>query len=285
MGPSENSLAVVGAVLTFGAAASLPWALAPAWDQVSARQVRDLTPKLQSLRLDTSRLSSWLRLWGLALIGVVAGLGFSLQMWPMAIAVIGLIYIAPRLLLEHMITRRRRQLRDQMVAATSGIANAVRAGLSLAQGIESVARETPQPLAHELRRIVFEWHRGRALLDAIEEVRRRLDLDGFTLFALALNACVERGGNVSEALDRISRSLTENQRLERKLEADTASGRKVVVILAIFPFAFLGLFFLLDPESTSRMFSTVTGQVVLLIVIGVVYASVRWCMSLLRIDI
>jgi tight adherence protein B len=271
--------------MTFGAAASLPWALAPAWDRVSSRLVRDLTPQLQDLRINTGSLPYWLRLWGSAMVLVIVILGIVLQTWPLALTALGLVYVAPRLLIARMIARRRTLLRDQMVAATSGIANAVRAGLSLAQGIESVIRDTPEPLAYELRRIVFEWHRGRPLLEAIDEVRRRLQLDGFSLFAIAISACVDRGGNISAALERISHSLTENQRLERKLEADTASGRKVVVILACFPFAFLGLFFMLDPESTARMFTTVAGQVVLMIVIAIVYGSARWCGHLLNIDV
>ncbi len=41
----------------------------------------------------------------------------------------------------------------------------------------------------------------------------------------------EGKGKITDALERISRSLQENQRLERKMEADTASGRKVIIIL------------------------------------------------------
>lgn len=269
----------------FAAAGSLPWALAPAWDSVSARQVKDLTPQLHDLRLNVGMLPVWLRLWGTLMVLTIVLLGIVLQSWPLTLATLGLIYVAPRMLMSQLIARRRRLLRDQIVAASSGIANAVRAGLSLAQGIESVAKDTPNPLAFELRRIVFEWQRGRPLLEAIDEVRTRLQLDGFTLFAIAISACVDRGGNVSAALDRISRSLTENQRLERKLEADTASGRQVVVILACFPFGFLGLFFLLDPVATGRMFTTVPGQVVLMMVIGIVYGSARWCAHLLKTDV
>mgnify|MGYP007026956784 CR=1 FL=1 len=40
---------------------------------------------------------------------------------------------------------------------------AARAGLSLAQGIENVAQETPEPLATELHRIVRDYRGGRPL--------------------------------------------------------------------------------------------------------------------------
>ena len=92
---------------------------------------------------------------------------------------------------------------------------------------------------------------------------------------------MERGGRITEALERISRSLQENQRLERKLEADTESGRKVVVMLAAFPAVFLGLFYFLNPEGTALLFTTILGQVVLVFVIVMVYAAVRWANRIL----
>ena len=52
-----------------------------------------------------------------------------------------------------------------MVAATIALANTSRAGLSLAQGLETVGNETPEPLASEIRRIVREYKHGRPLAE------------------------------------------------------------------------------------------------------------------------
>ncbi len=62
---------------------------------------------------------------------------------PVAIAAVYLVYVAPRIILDLMIRRRRALLRDQMVTATIALANTSRAGLSLAQGLETVGKETP----------------------------------------------------------------------------------------------------------------------------------------------
>jgi len=97
--------------------------------------------------------------------------------------------------------------------------------------------------------------------------------------------CHERGGKVTEALDRIAASLLEMQRLERKIEADTQSGRRVAILLGIFPFLFLGGFYVLDPEGTGLIFSTIPGQVVLVVVIAIVYFCMRWADKIVAIDI
>jgi Flp pilus assembly protein TadB len=86
-------------------------------------------------------------------------------------------------------------------------------------------------------------------------------------------------------LERISHSLQELQRIERKLEVDTASGKKVVYILTGFPLFFLGLSYVTNPEGTSTVFQSLIGQVVLLVVIGLAYFSFRWSQRILAIEV
>lgn len=257
----------------------------PLWDQVSARYVRDLQPTLQALSLTSERTPELMRWWGVGMAGIFVFFSVGLGMWPVAFVAVYLCYVAPRIYLSMLIGKRAKLLRDQMVGTVTALANATRAGLSLAQGIENVAAETPEPLATELRRIVRDYRGGRPLSAALIDARERLQLDSFTLFSSALLVSLERGGRITEALERIGRSLQENQRLERKLEADTESGRKVVVMLAAFPAVFLGMFYFLNPEGTALLFTTVLGQVVLVVVIGMVYGAVRWANRILTLDV
>jgi tight adherence protein B len=172
-----------------------------------------------------------------------------------------------------------------MVAATVALANTSRAGLSLAQGLESIGTETPEPLAAELRRIVHEYRHGRPLSDAIRATKERLKIESFTLFAAAILVCLERGGRITDALERISHSLQELQRIERKLEVDTAAGTKVVYILTVFPILFLGISYLTNPDGTDALLHTISGQVILLLVIMLTYLSFRWSQKILAIEV
>lgn len=284
MSPSNQLLILSSSALLALAIVLGAFWLGPAWDALSRRYVADLTPYLRSLNIDDSRLAFWLRWWGLALVGGFFLMWFVLGVFVLAAGTAVLVFLAPRYLVRRQIGLRRKTYRDQLVSACVALSNAARAGMSLAQGLETVSKETPEPLATELRRIVQEYQRGRPLPEAIRDAQQRLNLDGFTLFASAILTCLERGGKVTEALERISRSLQENQRLERKLEADTASGRKVVLILGAFPAFFLGMFYLLDPEGTGLIFQTVLGQLVLLAVGLLIYVAVLWARYILKID-
>ena len=75
---------------------------------------------------------------------------------------------------------------------------------------------------------------------------------------------LERGGRITDALERISHSLQETQRIERKLEVDTASGKKVVYILTGFPLFFLGISYFMNPAGTATVFHSLLGQLILL---------------------
>ncbi len=259
--------------------------LVGAWDDISQRYIADLQPILDSLSIDQRYTRTLLRWWGISIVASFVILTFVFGMLPIALAVVILLLFAPRWVLSYMISRRRTKLRDQLVGGTTSLANACRAGLSLAQGLETVSAEVPQPLARELQRIVSQYQHGRSLAEAITTTKERLKLDSFTLFASALCVSLGRGGRITESLERIGHTLQENQRVERKLESETASGRKVVLLLALFPFVFLGGFYLLHPEGTSLVFQSLIGQLVLLVVIGLVVASVWWSNRILSIEI
>lgn len=122
-------------------------------------------------------------------------------------------------------------------------------------------------------------------MDAIRDAQQRLSLDTFNIFAGVILACYESGANYTEALDNISHALQECQRLERKLAAETAGGRTVVAVLGGFPFVFLGMFYLMDPATTARMFSTLIGQSVLILVGVLTYLSVKVANKILAIEI
>lgn len=274
-----NSILVFAAVLLACVSAG------SVWDSVTARYVADITPMLDSLSIDHSRLPKYLRIWGISLVAAFVFVAFVLQMPPIALAAVYLVYVAPRIILDFMIRKRRAVLRDQMATATVALANTSRAGLSLAQGLESISSETPEPLSSELRRIVHEYRHGRPLSEAIRATKERLKIESFTLFSAAILVCLERGGRITDALERISHSLQELQRIERKLEVDTAAGTKVVYILTVFPLIFLGISYVVNPEGTATLLHSIWGQIILLFVIILTYFSFRWSQRILAIEV
>ncbi len=83
------------------------------------------------------------------------------------------------------------------------------------------------------------------------------------------------GVALAEVLGRISTSLEELQRVQRKRETDTASGRLMVLLMAFFPAGFLLMLWFLDNSLLRNLFDTLAGQMVLSVVGLLTYISVR----------
>jgi tight adherence protein B len=269
--------------LVAGAAVGIGYCtLAEKIDQVNQAHVADLRDRMQQLGMDTQSLNFYLRLWWLAILGSFLFVWLGLGMLPVGILTAVFVYRSARLVLIYLADRQRIRIRDQMVLAARTLANQVRAGVNLEQGLDAVSNEMPDPLGRELQRTMHQFHQGTLFVEALHDLKQRLQLDSIALFVIALQVCLQRGGKISVVLERIGHGLEELQRVERKRESDTASGRLLVAVLAVFPVFFLAFFYLLDPQDTGLVFTSLPGQIVLCLVAVLVYFSARWAQRILE---
>lgn len=266
------------------AVSGMALSLEPAWQTLSRKIVADLDEQRKRLNMSEATLKNIMRIWGLSLIGVFVLFVFVLFHIPMLVAAGFVVYRAPRLIMELLIHRRRSLIRDQMVNATTAMINACRSGMALNQAMADVAGSAPEPIRTEFAQIVSDYEHGRPLPESIKAVRDRLDVEGFTLFSTAILVAIDRGGRLTEALERIGVSLRENQRLERKLEADTASGRMTLNIISFAPIGFLGMFLLMDYEGAKMFLFEPLGQVVVGVVFIMNYIALRMGQKILDIN-
>ena len=245
-------------------------------DWLNGKYLADLGERMDRLGMDARPLRGLLRLRWLSSIAAFLVLGVWLHMVPVGILAAALAYYLMGQWLEGRLVKRRGQLRDQLVGATRGLASQVRAGLPLTEGLAAISGDTPEPLGGLLRRAVNQSEQGRALKAILLDMKERLQIESFSLLVVALLIAEDRGGRLADVLERIGHSLQEQQRVERKRESDTAAGRLLVNILSAFPAVFLGMFYLLDPEGTSLVFSTLAGQLVLCVVGAIAVGSLLW---------
>lgn len=283
MDASSIILAVASSILTLAAVAIGSVRVIPVCDEMARMRIGGLSTQAKSLLMSTEQMEAWLRVWIGLLIGLPTLVWFC-DMKLLTLLAFALVYVAPEQILRYLIHRRRTILRDQLVPAIQGLANAAQAGLTLHQGLVEINRDTPKPLSIEISRILADFGRGRPLAEAIEEVRTRLSLESFTLFATAVQTSLERGGRINEALIRIGNSLRENQRVERKMEADTSAGRREILILSLFPLLFGLTLYFMSPENTGRLVNTLAGQCVVLVAAGLVYCGARWALKMMDVQ-
>lgn len=254
-------------------------------DALLERRYRPQLERCLQLRLNEQRCRELLRWWSLALVGGFLLLAFVACAWPLAITWLLLCSGLPVLTMQAVVFRRERIMEDQLVTVARSLANSVRAGLSIPQGLAGILSEVSPPLHGVLWELVYQYEHGRPLKDALQECRRRLQLEPFTLFCLALEVSLERGGCVNRSLDQLAGSLQEWQRIRRKLEAETASGRFAVVLLSGCPVLFGMMFWCCGIEEVLSFFTEFAGQIVLSMVVLLIWSGNRWTSRIMKFSL
>jgi tight adherence protein B len=246
---------------------------------------RDLGEKLRSLRISTKRLRAWLILWSIGLVALLVGLGYFFDSLAFALTFAILLACLPWYIIRRLALSRKQQIESQLADAMVTFSSAIKAGLSLAQAMDILAGQCPRPVSDEFRQIVGEYQMGKPLERTLTEAKARLKSDNFNLFAAALLASRKSGGRLNETVDRIAHSVLELQRLERKIEVETAQARRSAIYMAIVPVLLLGVYYFVDPVNTVLLFTTIPGQILLSIAIALVVIAYVWAQVILRPDI
>ncbi len=195
----------------------------------------DLKDKLRRLRLRTDSLRKYLVSWTIVVSVTAAVLLVVAGSLIFAVTAAVLLVSLPWYVLRRLAETRRLLIEDQLADAMVSLSNAIKAGLSLAQALEILARQSPKPISQEFQQIVGEYQLGKDLEQCLKEAKTRLRSENFALFAAALEASRQSGGRLNETVERIATSVRELQRLERKVRSETAQARTSSVYMALAP--------------------------------------------------
>ena len=249
---------------------------------VTVRSVGSVHRRLSEMGVADALLDSIL--YGIQ-IALVLGAA-CLVLWGAPLIAIGfavIVCLLPSQLLSELAERREDQFRQQLVVASRAVANLVRAGQSLANGLDGVRSRVTGTLQRELDRISYEYQHGRPLREALQHSRERISLEEMQFFTRSLETALERGGPLNEMMDRLAESLQEMQRLKQKLRSETSKPRRAIQLMALFPPLFVLLMFLFDPHSVDLLFHSFWGQIVVVIAGILTYGGIRWTSELLKL--
>lgn len=282
--PDNISIPLFASVLMGTSIALFLVPLTTFWDKVADAYIASVKVSLQKLGVETD-LTWPLRIWGLGIAATFVFCAVVLGIPLIGTVAAAAVFVFPRRFLHHQARQRQTLLRDQLVSAIEQIANSIRARANTQDAITDAVRHIPMPLQKEFAMIAMELNRGVYYTDALENAKTRIQTNGFGIFVSAISACESNGGDLPPVLDKIRKSLKDNQTLERKLEADTANGRTVMNYLAFFPFLFVLVIYFFNPVGTALLFTTTQGEVIVCIVLLLVYGGYHLGTKWLEIDL
>ena len=284
--PTVNDLGLLAVNLITGVCvAGAAFAIQPGYGQACDLVENDLTERLRGLRIGSRNLRRWINLWAGLIGATFVCLWLALDSFPLGVLAAVAMTAGPWYIVRRLSVRRRDRIEEQLADAMVTFSSAIRAGLSLAQALEMLAKDCPRPINQEFQQIVGEYEMGKPLERTLTEAKERLKSENFLLFAAALLASRESGGRLNEAVERIAKSVVEMQRLERKVRSETAQARKSAVYMAMVPPVILILYAFVTPENVTLLFNTLPGQLILCAAVVLNVVAYLLALRIMRADI
>ena len=169
------------------------------------------------------------------LLGLYLGRGGTVQQVLFGIGGTVIGFFAMDWYVKFRIARRLKSFNEQLGDTISLLANSLRSGYSLLQSMELVAKESPDPIGSEFKRVVREVGLGLSTQDALANLFRRMPSDDLDLMITAINIQYEVGGNLAQILDTISHTIRERVRIKGEIAVLTAQGRVSGYIVTALP--------------------------------------------------
>ena len=183
----------------------------------------------------------------------------------MIAAMIGAIagFFFPFLLVRMKTARRMKAFNSQLGDALILIANSLRTGYSFMQASDMVAKEMRPPISSEFSRAVKEMNLGVTIEDALGNLGNRINSEDLDLVLTAVLIQRQVGGNLSEVLDNIARTIRERVRIRGEIRTLTAQGRISGIIVSLLPVVLGLVIYLLNPEYVKLLFVHPFGKIML----------------------
>jgi len=158
---------------------------------------------------------------------------------------------------------RLKAFNSKLPDTLSLLSNALKAGLSLPQAIESVAQNASAPIGEELARVIRETKLGTSTPAAMSNMVRRVGSEDLDLIVTAIAIQATVGGNLARILDGISHTIRQRVQIKSQIGAMTAQMRASGWIITLLPFIVAAILNIITPSYFRLMFTEPAGRVLL----------------------
>jgi tight adherence protein B len=181
--------------------------------------------------------------------------------------------------------RRLFRFNQQLVEALMGMSNALRAGFSIQQAIETVVKENNAPISQEFSVFLQQLRVGVRFEDAMKNLEERVDSEDLTLMCRSVEIARQSGGNLTEVFEKIAETIRERFRIEGRIKALTAMGRLQGLVVGLIPVFLLFVMTAIDPRMMKNFFSSTMGVTMLSMVIAMEVIGFLVIRKITKIDV
>lgn len=173
----------------------------------------------------------------------------------------------PRRVVAFMWDQRVTRFDDQMLDALTLMSNALKAGLSFIQSMDTVVKEMPSPINQEFGLVMSQLQLGVNINETLVQLDKRMGSEDVRIVVTAIMILRETGGNLSDTFDTIAFTIRERKKVKGKIAALTTQGIMQGIIIFCMPFVLGLILYGMNPEGMELMWTTVIGVLLLILMI------------------
>ena len=186
-----------------------------------------------------------------------------------------IVFFLPDLFLNLRFNQKRKRIEEDLLKAIIIMNNAFSSGKSIIQSIEMVKVELDGPIEDEFEKIYLDISYGLSLDVVFTRFYERVKLEDAKYITTCLNLLNKTGGDIVSVFSRLEKEILDKKNLRNELHSLTSSSRFVFKFLAVLPFIFVFIIFLLNPTYFSSLFTTTIGFIILVLIL-ILYVLYIW---------
>ena len=180
-------------------------------------------------------------------------------------------------------TKQKQKFAEELPELLNILASALRAGLSLPQGLEAYSSDSTNEVAREIRRSIGEIRVGTPIDEALMGVADRMDSEDLRWAVTALSIQRVVGGSMATILTTTFETVKARSEIRREVKTLSAEGKLSAYVLIALPIGIFSFLFLTRREYI-KVFWTAPAGILLLVVIGILL-SIGWAWMKKIVDI
>ncbi|MBQ2946848.1 MAG: type II secretion system F family protein [Bacilli bacterium] len=181
-------------------------------------------------------------------------------------------YITLDIVYAYKYIRYKKKIENDMLEAITVMNNAFKAGMSITQAVDLVARELEGPISKEFKKIGMEISLGLDMETAFKRFSDRINLSEAIYLTASISVLNKTGGNIIKVFNSIEKTIFNRKKLENEFKALTSSSKLIMYVLIIVPIAFVVFISLINKDYFKVLFNNPLG-VALLIIILIIYIT------------
>ena len=177
-------------------------------------------------------------------------------------------YFLPEIWIKYLTIQRRKLLGNQIEDALLNMADSLRSGADIHASIRLTGQELKYPMGDEFSRTYQEMSTGKTIIQALDDLKERVNLKDFTMAINAVQIQFETGASLEPLLRDMVKIIADRKVLKKEIDKAVTESKTTGIVLMSAPILFTVVFSRMNAEGYAAMFDSTIG--IVMVGVGVV---------------